>query len=304
VPELLLACAVLSLRNEQGLIEAVRSLLTQDEPVEVVVVNSGGGSAAATLRRAGIEVPVIEPAERLNPGAVRNLGIDATRAPFVSFLAADCLAEPGWTAARLREHRAGALAVASAMTNAYPTNLWAWTEYLALFVRRMPRVPPERRLLYGLSYARELFDRFGRFREDLRTGEDADFNDRISAVASIHWSSEIRTAHRHSRGPIPLVRDQYARGGRMVHTMEALTGTPHRWIVASNALRRILDCVKLSWQAAAPGERPWVVAAWLLLPVAAGAYALGALFSSPANRGLARLPCQPPHDPRPCPPAL
>jgi glycosyltransferase involved in cell wall biosynthesis len=90
-----IACAVLSLRNEPGLTAAVQSLLAQEEPLEVVVVNSGGHDPTDTLREAGIEVPVIHRKERLYVGGARNLGIDATRAPYVAFLAADCIALPG-----------------------------------------------------------------------------------------------------------------------------------------------------------------------------------------------------------------
>src|SRR5688572_15177048 len=84
-----LACVVLALGNPPELAAAVRSLLDQGEPLEVVVVNSAGGGAAATLAAAGLAVPVVERPERLLPGAARNLGIAATRAPFVAFLAAD-----------------------------------------------------------------------------------------------------------------------------------------------------------------------------------------------------------------------
>ena len=79
-----LACVVLGLGNPPELPDAVRSLLSQSEPIEVVVVNSAGGGAAAALAAAGLDVPVIERAERLLPGAVRNLGIAATRARLAS----------------------------------------------------------------------------------------------------------------------------------------------------------------------------------------------------------------------------
>src|SRR5687767_6519615 len=115
-----LACGVLSLRAERGLVAAVRSLLEQSEDLEIVVVNSGGGHARRRLLAAGIDVRVIEVPQRLLPGAVRNLAIEATRSPYVSFLAADCVALPGWAAGRLREHRRGAVAVAGAMANAHP----------------------------------------------------------------------------------------------------------------------------------------------------------------------------------------
>ena len=121
-----LACVVMSYRDEPFLADAVRSVLHQDVPVEVVVVNSGGGDPEGRLRAASLDVPVHSVRHRLYPGAARNLGIDLTRAPYLGFLAADCLAAPGWATARLREHHAGAAAVASAMTNVYVESTAAW----------------------------------------------------------------------------------------------------------------------------------------------------------------------------------
>lgn len=271
-----LACVVLGLGNPPELPDAVRSLLTQSEPVEVVVVNSAGGGAATALAAAGLDVPVIERVERLLPGAVRNLGIAATRAPFIAFLAADCWAEPGWAAARLRAHGAGAAAVASAVTNPYRRNLAAWASYVALFSPRMPGVPPGEALRYGASYARSLFERFGPFREDLRGGEDTDFHQRLDGEVTIAWEPAVRTAHRHPRRLTTLLADQYRRGARSATAWTRLQQyRPTE--VASNALRRVPEGLKRAWRAAEPGERPWIAAASLLLPVSALAYAAGAL---------------------------
>src|SRR4029077_1279143 len=149
-------------------------------------------------------------------------GIEATRAPYVAFLAGDCVAMPGWVAGRLRFHRVGALAVASAIVNAYPWNYFAWASYILLHARRMPGVPPYKAGLYGVSYARELFDRFGRFRADLEGGEDSEFNARFAKSVRIEWAPHVRTAHRHPTNPQWLLRDQYVRGRRMVHMSEEL----------------------------------------------------------------------------------
>src|SRR6185295_6717832 len=153
-----LACAVLSYRDEPFLADAVRSVLHQDVPVEVVVINSGGGDPASRLRSAALDVPVHSVRQRLYPGAARNLGIGLTRAPYLAFLAADCLATPGWATARLREHHAGAAAVASAMTNAYAGSTAAWAAHLLLHNRRLTVTRPSQRLFYSLSYDRSLFD--------------------------------------------------------------------------------------------------------------------------------------------------
>lgn len=205
---------VLSLANPPELVGAVRSLVEQTPAPEIVVVNSGGGDPAATLRAAGLDVAVVNRPERLLPGAVRNLGIAATSAPYVAFLAADCRAEPGWVAGRLRRHREGADAVSSVITNPQPHSLCALASHLLLHPRRLAHTRPEQRLRYGLSYDRELFARLGRFREDMRDGEDTHFNDRLGAGASVVWAPEVRTSHANPVKPLALVVDHFQRARR------------------------------------------------------------------------------------------
>lgn len=278
-PPLRLACVVLSLGNEAGLPAAVRSLLDQGEPrLELVVVNSGGGGAPAALAREGLDVPVIERSERLFAGAARNLGIEATRAPFVAFLAADCLAAPGWVAARLRRHERGAAAVASALLPAARRNPVSWAAHAALFARRMPGVPADLALRYGASYARELLDRFGPFPEDLRSGEDTAFHQRLAGEVEIEWAPEVVTLHRNPSGVAQLVADQYRRGTRSAAAWAAIPGGPSRLQVARNAVSRLPGSLATAWRAAAPVDRRWLAVAAPLLPVVGAAYAAGALW--------------------------
>src|SRR5919197_6499172 len=112
LPEL--AVVVLSYRNEATILAAVDSLLAQDVELELVVCHSGGGPTPELLARERPGVRVLSTEGRWLPGAARNVGIAATRALYVAFLAGDCEALPGWAAARLARHRAGARAVASA----------------------------------------------------------------------------------------------------------------------------------------------------------------------------------------------
>lgn len=272
-----LACIVMVLGREPGLVPAVRSLLDQADPVELVVVASGDAGAATTLRQAGFDVPVVERREALPAGAARNLGIQSTRAPFVAFLAADCLAAPGWLAGRLRRHRAGAAAVASALLPTAPRNPIAWVTHVLLFARRMPGAAAGERLLYGVSYARELFDRFGLFPEDSPRGEDTGFNQRLTGTIEIEWAPEVVTLHRHPRGVVGLLADQYRRGARSTASWNALSGRPSARRVAKNALSRVPLSLSCAWRAAASGERLWILAAAPFLPLGALAYAAGAL---------------------------
>lgn len=272
-----LACAVLSYRDEPFLVEAVRSVVEQDVPVEIVVVNSGGGDPAGRLAAAGLDVPVHTFPERLYPGAVRNVGIDATSAGYVAFLAADCVAEPGWASARLREHRAGAAAVASPPTNAYPESTTAWASFLLLHNRRLAVTPPRQRLLYSLSYERSLFERFGRFREDLRAGEDTDFNERLRGHVAVVLAPDATTAHRYPTELTAMLRDAHRRGRLQACMQGALEGRgPRRVKVAARGPRNVLRSVTVLARSRRP-ERGRFLRAWPLLVAGAVAYAAGAL---------------------------
>src|SRR3954468_19377726 len=165
----------MSYRNEATVLAAVDSVLDQAPDVEVIVSHSGGGPTPALLagERPGVRIVASE-AQR-SCSEARNAGIAATRATFVSFLEADCVAEPGWVAGRLREHRAGADVVASAITNAYPRSRSAWASHLLRYQTRFPEsIDPD---LLGLSCRRDLFDAHGHFRSDLVGGEDSEFTE-------------------------------------------------------------------------------------------------------------------------------
>jgi glycosyltransferase involved in cell wall biosynthesis len=279
-----LACAVLSYRDEPFLVDAVRSVLGQGIPVEVVVVNSGGGDPAGRLAAAGLDVPVHSFAERLYPGAVRNVGIDQTRAPYLAFLAADCLATPGWAAARLREHRAGAAAVASALTNAYSESSTAWASLLLQHNRRLAVTRPSQRLLYSISYDRRLFDRFGRFREDLRAGEDTEFNTRFREHAHTVLAPDAVTAHRYPTELRTMLRDAFRRGSLQARMQGAIEGgRPQKIRVALAGPRNVLRSLVVSGRSPRPA-RGTLLRAWPLVVAGAVAYTVGALTASERSR--------------------
>ena len=275
-----LACVVLAVGAPRELPRAVRSLVEQSEPAEILVVNSGGGDAAEQLHAAGLTVAVLHSPNRLLPGATRNAGVRATTAPYVAFLAADCIAEPGWVTARLHAHRSGADAVASAVINASPRRLAAWASYVALFNRRMPGTPPLVALRYGVSYRRTLLASCGGFREDLRTGEDTELHARLPRSCEIAWVPAVRTAHRHPETLSALLADQFTRGRRSASAWRSLDG-PRPRTIAVNAVTRLPGGALRALRAAPPGERRWIAAACLILPAAAIAYAFGALRGSP-----------------------
>lgn len=279
-----LACAVLSYRDEAFLVDAVRSVLGQGVPIEVVVVNSGGGDPAVRLAAVGIDVPVHSVTERLYPGAARNIGIELTRAPYVAFLAADCLAAEGWAVARLRAHRGGAAAVASPTTNAYPESSTAWASLLLQHNRRLAVTRPKQRLLYSLSYDRTLFERFGRFREDLRAGEDTEFNARFREHARTVLAPDALTAHRYPTELRTMLRDAFRRGSLQARMQGAIDGgRPQKIRVALAGPRNVVRSLVVTARSRRP-ERAALLRAWPLVVAGAVAYTAGALSASDGPR--------------------
>ena len=101
---------IIGYRNDATIVAAVESIVNQqcDDEFELVVVDGGLDGAASSARSLVFHrARVIEIESRLMPGGARNVGIAHSSGEFIAFLAADCLAAPGWISARLAAHRQG-----------------------------------------------------------------------------------------------------------------------------------------------------------------------------------------------------
>jgi glycosyltransferase involved in cell wall biosynthesis len=270
-----LCVVVLSYQNEETVLAAVDSVLEQAPDAEVVVSHSGGGPTPALLARERPRVRVVASEARRSCSEARNAGIAATTAAFVSFLEADCLAEPGWIAGRLREHRAGADAVASAITNAYPASRSAWASHLLRYQQRFPEARDAERLMLGLSCRRETFTQFGQFRDDLPGGEDSEFTERLLQRLDIVWAGDVRTAHRNADAPAALLRDHYRRGVRNARTQLQLGGRAHTRRTAWAAVANLPGAVRWARRIEAPEGAIDPLCSWPLLVPATAAYVAG-----------------------------
>ncbi len=213
-PDAGLAAVVIGFRGQPGLAEAVRSLLDQDTAAEVLVVNSGGGDCRAALAPFLDRIRLIEVEEPHYVGAARNIGVDASRAPFVAFLAGDCQAEPGWISGRLRRHLAGASSVSTPVLPAAQCGPVGLAAHLFAYAARHPQEAPMDGSHYGRSYARWLLQACGCFPPGLRIAED----DRLHALADRldlpTWAPEVAVRHPSPEDLAALLRDARARGAR------------------------------------------------------------------------------------------
>jgi glycosyltransferase involved in cell wall biosynthesis len=272
VPAAELAVVVLSYRNENTVVDAVESLLAQDEPLEVVVSHSGGGATPDLL--SGLrDVRVVATSRRRLPGAARNAGVSATSAPFVAFLAGDCVAAPGWASGRLAHHRRGAGAVASAVLPR-EQGVCARAAWLIEHCTRLPIPSCPDDGLHGVSYARELLERHGPFREDVLVGEDTRLNEGLAAAGvEIEWAPEVLALHRYPTSPLAVIVEGYRRGARRTRSRGHELGRPY---LVWSALWTTPRAVREAWPERAPVSHGELARAMPLMAACSLAKAAGA----------------------------
>ncbi len=223
-----MAVVVLGLGAPPELAEAVASLLAQEVAGEIVVVNSGGGAPEAVLAAYLDRIRLIAIDAPLRVGAARNIGIDASRAPLIAFLAADCLAAPGWISGRLARHRAGAAMVSTPVLPIPDARLVARAASLLKYWVRNPATAEADISHFGRSYARWIFDEVGPFPPGLRVSEDGALNLLADRLAQPVWAPDVGTCHRDPEGLWALLADHRARGRRRADhpPFRALAGAP------------------------------------------------------------------------------
>ncbi len=209
-----IAVVVLSVRAPPELALAVDALLAQTIKSEIVVVNTGGGDAATILPRNVPNLRIVSIPQLLWPGAARNVGIKATTAPWIAFIASDQIALRNWLEVKLDLHKRGHTSVAGCVINSHPRNIFAWATHISVLVRRLPHTPRKHAIQYGGSHARELFERYGYYREDLRIGEDTEFQRRLSKRDRPARATGAQSIHLNPTTFRAMARDMYDRGQR------------------------------------------------------------------------------------------
>jgi glycosyltransferase involved in cell wall biosynthesis len=146
--------------------------------------------------------------DAVSVGALRNLGATHGEGAYLSFIDADCEIGAGYFAAAL-----GDLETSGAAATGYPYALPAspgWIERIWYDLHHRDVARDVTYLNAGNFFVRRAaFERVGGFRDDLRSGEDAELGQRMNDAGDrIHANPAVRAVHLGNPG---TVRDFYRR---------------------------------------------------------------------------------------------
>ncbi len=185
---------VSTVRNEQlHLAQLLDSLLAQEPPFEVVVVDAESRDATfEILSGYAKRFPERIRVERLvgSRGVGRNEGVRRARGEFVAFIDGDCFADSNW----LREIRAAfrTAPVVAGKTVTVGRSRYGSLERVELYQSGYDVTYPS----CNLAYRRDLFERLGGFDPRFVTAEDIDLNLRaVRSGSSIRYQASAVVYH-------------------------------------------------------------------------------------------------------------
>jgi glycosyltransferase involved in cell wall biosynthesis len=254
-----IAVVVMAVGAPPELAQAVESIRAQTVKAEIVVVNSGGGDPQALLPSDVPNLKIISVPHLLWPGGARNVGINESKAPWITFIAADQIALKNWLEVRLSLHKKGYAAVAGTVINSNPRNIFAWASHISILVRRLPHTPRRYVVRYGGSFARSLFDKYGQYREDLRIGEDTEFQRRLKGPDKPTLARSAQVIHLNPTTFRNMAKDAYKRGKTYGYHWSKSTDKPllsrifiRFWVVFPLGVRSVRGIDRLFVWAALP----------------------------------------------------
>lgn len=193
--------------SERTIRRCLEALLSQDTLIsyEVIVVDSSSDRTSQIVESEFPSVRLIHLDKRTFAGAARNIGIQATRAPFCLMIDSDCIATRDLVERMIARHReADYAAVGGSLRNGTPKSLAGWTGYLLEFKEFTPSSPM--RLVKtvptaNVTYRREALERYGCFDEEMELSEDVLLNSKMhNSSERILFDPAIEVTHLNRTG--------------------------------------------------------------------------------------------------------
>ena len=193
--------------SEKTIRDCLKSIIQQKTTLDydVTVVDSSSDRTSEIVASEFPDVRLIRLEQRTFAGVARNIGFQATRAPYCLMIDSDCVAEPDLIErayARHQEDKYGA--VGGSLANGTPRSVSGTIGYLLEFKEFMPSTP--KRLVptvpsANVMYPREVFERHGGFDEAMWLAEDILFHWKMTQAGErILFDPEIRVRHLNKTG--------------------------------------------------------------------------------------------------------
>ncbi|HEU5070017.1 MAG TPA: glycosyltransferase [Verrucomicrobiae bacterium] len=211
-----ISVVVPTFNRRDSLRQLLESLARQTLPTadyEVVVVSDGSTDGTGDLvRRLQVAQPNVTLLETRNrgPGAARNAGARAARAPYIAFTDDDCLATPGWLENLLQAFTTTGACVLQGRTTTNPQQITPFTHQVDM--EGLDSAVPT----CNAAYARTVFEQAGGFDESFSFAhnEDADLAWRVMPQGAIVYAPAAQIEH-------PPRRDTFVRRARWVKCLES-----------------------------------------------------------------------------------
>ena len=274
--ELPLVSVVMPCRDEAPYLEATFDGLDElDYPrdrLEIILVDndSTDGSPEIARRRGACVVS----APGVHAGGVRNAGARRARGDVLAFLDSDCTPAPDWLQ-RALVHLADPGVGATGGHSRVPDDA-TWVERTVDFHATVPGVHEVQFLpTANMLLRREAFESVGGFTEDLRTGEDSDFSDRLRERGlRLVSDTAVRVVHQAWPKTIPeLFRREMWLSSGMLRLFRASGHQPRYlfgMLAAAGYAVALLGALGCLTAAVARGQPAWLLAAALLALSAPG----------------------------------
>lgn len=215
---MLLSVLVTTRNEEANVADLLDSVVTQEGPLEVIVVDSGSEDRTrAIVEEYAREYDFVTVATRGGTrGASRNHGLTLCQGDAVAFIDADCIANPFWLAS-LRKALAGAEIVAG-RTIQIGYKPFEELERVELIYHGFDITHPTA----NLAYRREVLEAVGGFDPWFLTAEDIDLNLRaVEANHSIAYEPRAIVYHRTRSSVYDFLRQAFWNGaGRKQLTLK------------------------------------------------------------------------------------
>jgi glycosyltransferase involved in cell wall biosynthesis len=252
-------------RSHETIAASLKSLIAQEaDPFEVIVVDSSPDDRCEAIVTSGFpSVRYIRERRRLLPHAARNIGARAARGRVLVFTDPDCLADGGWLARLLEQHRAGRRIVGGAIRSspgwwnrAVNATKYQWWDPQSTAGPR-PELPSG-----NFSIARDVWGGVQGFRGEYFAG-DSELCWRIrSAGHEIWFEPRAIVTHLPHERLRPFLRERYQRGRDFGRMRVALQEWPAARCLAYLAAAPVLPFV-MTARSGAYAVRARFVARWL-----------------------------------------